>query len=184
MNQLKEKASKLFHENLRTVKDWPKAGIEFIDIFKTVTSNSELNSLIINCFKEQYADKGIGVIAGLEARGFIFGAQLAYAMNLPFVPIRKLGKSPPPVVQVEYELEYGTDTIEIESMLISKGDRVLIVDDLIATGGTAQAATNLLKKIGASVQHFACIVELSELPWKTQVLKEVEVFFITSFPKK
>ena len=183
MTSLKEKAADLFHNNLRTVKDWPKEGVEFLDILKTVAYQPEVNKAVIDCFVDHYKDNGIDAIAGVEARGFIFGAQLAYAMNLPFISVRKVGKSPPPVIQVEYDLEYGTDTLELEEVLVEDGMQVLLVDDLIATGGTARAATELLEKAGAKVPYFAFIVELSDLPWKEKVPEGVEVFFVTDFPK-
>ena len=104
-------------------------------------------------------------------------------MNLPFVSVRKAGKSPPPVYQVEYDLEYGTDTLEIEEVLVKEGMNIALVDDLIATGGTARAATELLEKAGAKVPHFAFIVELSDLPWEEKIPKGVEVFVVTDFPK-
>ena len=178
-----KRASNLFHDNLRTVKDWPKEGIEFLDILKTVAFQPEVNAAVIDCFMDYYKDADIDAVAGVEARGFIFGAQLSYALHLPLVPIRKSGKCPPPISTVEYELEYGTDTLELESVLIEEGMKVLLIDDLIATGGTANAAIKLLKNAGAEVPYAAFIVELRELDWKSQIQEGTEVFCVTDFPK-
>ena len=132
---------------IRTVPHWPKEGIMFKDI-TTLLKDPEGFKETINLLYERYADKKIDIVIGIESRGFIFGAPLAYLLGCGFVPIRKPGKLPAECVSEEYTLEYGKDKIEIHKDAINKGDRVLIVDDLIATAGTASAARNLVKMAG------------------------------------
>src|SRR3989338_2530402 len=129
---------------IRTIPNWPKPGIMFRDI-TTLLQNPEAFAYCIQQFKEHYQTKKITKIAGIESRGFIFGAALAYEMHLPFVLIRKKGKLPAETVAQEYQLEYGTNTIEVHKDAIEKGDQVLIIDDLIATGGTMGAACKLVE---------------------------------------
>ncbi|MCB0317127.1 MAG: adenine phosphoribosyltransferase [Bdellovibrionales bacterium] len=183
IKNLKNKAAELFHENLITVQDWPKEGVEFLDMLKTVTYQPLVNQAVIECFVDYYKNKKIDAIAGVEARGLIFGAQLSYAMKLPFIPVRKPGKLPPPVISIEYDLEYGSDVLEVEVSTIKQGMEVLLFDDVIATGGTAIAAYNLLTQAGASLNNFAFIVEISELPWREKIPSGVEVFTVTKFPR-
>ena len=147
---------------IRTVPDWPKPRVQFRDItplFQTPVLWAEL----IAHFAERYQNEKLDAIAGMEARGFIFGASLAHAMNLPFVPIRKQGKLPYQTLSESYELEYGTATVEIHTDACQKGDRVLLVDDLIATGGTLLAGQKLLQRLGAEVIEAAVVIDLPEL---------------------
>ena len=129
---------------IRTIPNWPKPGIMFRDI-TTLIKNPGAFRYCIQQFKNYYNNKDITAIAGIESRGFIFGAALAYEMGLPLVLIRKKGKLPAETISQEYILEYGTDTLEIHQDAIEKGDRVLIIDDLIASGGTALAACKITR---------------------------------------
>jgi len=147
---------------IRTVPHWPKQGIMFRDI-TTLLKDPEGFKETIDLLYNRYKDKKIDKVIGIESRGFIFGAPLAYLLGCGFIPVRKPGKLPAECESEEYTLEYGTDKIEIHKDAISKGERVLIVDDLIATAGTANAARNLVKKLGAVVVECAFIVELIDL---------------------
>lgn len=147
---------------IRTVEHWPKMGVMFRDI-TTLLKDPVGFKLCLNDFIHRYLDKQIDVIIGIDSRGFILGGALAYALNKGFVPIRKKGKLPAETEQEEYELEYGTDTVEIHKDAISKGQKVLIIDDLIATGGTALAAAKLVKKLHGEILEFAFIVDLPDL---------------------
>lgn len=150
------------HGIIRTVPNWPKPGVQFRDItplFQTPVLWAEL----IAHFVERYRNEKLDAIAGMEARGFIFGAALAHAMNLPFIPIRKQGKLPYQTLSESYELEYGTAIVEIHTDACEKGDRVLLVDDLIATGGTLLAGQKLLQGLGAVVIEAAVVINLPEL---------------------
>src|SRR3989338_4006151 len=149
-------------QHIRTIPNWPKLGIMFRDI-TTLIQNPAAFQYCIQQFKAQYQDKNITKIAGIESRGFIFGAALAYEMNLPFILIRKKGKLPAETVSQEYQLEYGTDKIEVHTDSISAGDMVLIADDLIATGGTALAACQLVEKLHGTVAGLAFVINLPEL---------------------
>ena len=166
-------------ESIRTVPDWPKEGIMFRDI-TTLLLNPEAFKQTIDKLVEHYKDKDITKIAGIESRGFIFGSVLAKELGLPFVIIRKPGKLPAEVVSQEYELEYGTDKIEMHKDSVIDGDKVLIVDDLIATGGTARAACDLIEKVGGKVSGLAFIVNLPELKG-IEKLKEYETFYLVEF---
>lgn len=147
---------------IRTVPDWPKPGIMFRDI-TTLLKDPEGLKLCVNDLLARYNTKDIDIVAAIDSRGFILGGTLAYLMGKGFVPIRKKGKLPSATVREEYELEYGTDSIEIHRDAIAKGQNVLIVDDLIATGGTALAAANLVRKLGGNVVELAFIVDLPDL---------------------
>lgn len=158
---------------IRDIPDFPKDGILFRDI-TTLLQNSDGFNHVINRLAETYADHDIDYVAGIESRGFIFGTPLAYRLSSGFVPIRKPGKLPAAVHTMEYELEYGTDRLEIHQDAIPSGSRVLIVDDLLATGGTAAAAAQLIDKTGAELFGFAFIIELMALAGRSK-LPEVPV---------
>ncbi len=162
-----EKHSKI-KSMIRTIPHWPKKGIMFRDITTLLKDREGFNSMI-DVFVERYADKEIDVIVGIESRGFITGAILANRLGKGFVPIRKLGKLPAETVQEEYELEYGTDKIEVHRDAINKGTKVLLVDDLIATGGTALAACKLITKLGGKVVECSFIVDLQDLGGKKKL---------------
>jgi adenine phosphoribosyltransferase len=147
---------------IREVPDFPKPGILFRDI-TTLLQNQQGLRYVIDSLTSGFADQKIDYVAGIESRGFIFGAPLAYSLRAGFVPIRKPGKLCSAVNSVEYALEYGTDRLEIHQDAIPTGARVLIVDDLMATGGTAAAAAQLVQQTGGKLVSFAFIIELTDL---------------------
>lgn len=147
---------------IRTIPNFPKEGIMFRDITSLLLDPEGLQ-LTVDKFVEKYRDQEIDIVAGIEARGFILGPIIAYKLGLGFVPIRKKGKLPGQTISTEYELEYGTDTIEIHTDSIKKGQKVLVVDDLLATGGTAKGAIELIEKSGGKIFELAFIVDLPEL---------------------
>jgi len=164
---------------IRTVPHWPKEGIMFRDI-TTLLKDAQGFKETIDLLHKRYKDKKIDKVVGIESRGFIFGAPLAYLLGCGFVPIRKPGKLPAECESEEYTLEYGKDKIEIHKDAINKGDRVLIVDDLIATAGTASAARNLVKKLGGVIIECAFIVELTDLKGRDK-LKGENVYSVVEF---
>lgn len=149
-------------DHIRTVSHWPAPGVQFRDI-TPLLQNPKVFRVLIDAFVHRYMDRRPDVVAGLDARGFILGAVVAYELNVGFVPIRKKGKLPFTTVQETYELEYGSATVELHTDAVKAGDRVLLIDDLIATGGTMMAGKKLLEKLGASVMEGAAIVDLPEL---------------------
>jgi len=149
-------------QQIRTVPDWPEQGVQFRDI-TPLLSNPRAFRVLIDQFVHRYFDVRPDAIAGLDARGFIIGSVLAYELNVGFVPIRKKGKLPFTTVQETYELEYGSATVEMHTDAVKAGDRVLLIDDLIATGGTMMAGKRLLERLGAEVIEGAAIVDLPEL---------------------
>jgi len=155
-------------KTVRTIPNWPKKGIMFKDI-TTLLNNSEAFKSTCNLLYEHYKNKGVQKVAGIESRGFIFGSVLAEKLSVGFVPIRKPGKLPAKTIKEEYELEYGTDCIEIHEDAIKLGEKVVIIDDLIATGGTAKAALNLVRKIGGEVLECAFIIDLTGLGGKEKL---------------
>ena len=147
---------------IRSVNDFPKPGIVFRDI-TTALKEPEVLREMIDYLCDQFKDVKIDYIAGIESRGFIFGMPMAYKLNAGFVPIRKPNKLPAATYSQEYELEYGTDKIEVHQDAFPQGANVLIVDDLLATGGTAEAACKLVKKTGANLVGIAFLIELEDL---------------------
>ena len=147
---------------IRTVPHWPKKGIMFRDI-TTLLKDPVGLKICIEDFVKRYKDKDIDVVVGIDSRGFILGGAIAYLLNKGFVPVRKKGKLPAETESEEYALEYGTDVVEIHKDAIEKGQKVLIVDDLIATGGTATAAAKLVKKLHGEIVEIAFIVDLPDL---------------------
>jgi adenine phosphoribosyltransferase len=147
---------------IREVPDFPKKGILFYDITTLLKDKKGLATLI-DAMAEHYINKSVDLIVGIEARGFIFGPALAYRLNAGFVPVRKPKKLPAETARVTYDLEYGTDTLEIHKDAVAKGQRVVIVDDLLATGGTATACVQLVKSIGGEVAGLGFAVELDFL---------------------
>ena len=148
--------------NIRTVPDWPQPGVMFRDI-TPLLQNPKTLRVLIGLFVHRYRDQKLDLVAGIDARGFILGAIVAFELNLGFVPIRKKGKLPFTTVAEEYELEYGNATVELHADACKPGDRVLLIDDLIATGGTMMAGKRLLERLGAIVVEGAAIVDLPEL---------------------
>ena len=166
---------------IRTVPDWPKQGIMFRDI-TTLLKDKEGYNHMIELLVERYKDMKIDVVAGIESRGFITGSVLAHRLGVGFVPIRKPGKLPAETVSEEYSLEYGKDKIEIHTDAIEKGDKVLLVDDLIATGGTAIAACNLIKKLGGDIVECSFIVDLPDIGGKKKLIDAgFKVFNLVEF---
>lgn len=149
-------------DKIRAVNDFPKPGIIFRDI-TTALKDAETMKTIIDYLCEQFKDEKIDYIAGIESRGFIIGMPMAYNLNAGFVPIRKPNKLPAATYSEEYSLEYGTDKIEVHQDAFPEGANVLIVDDLLATGGTAEAACKLVKKTGANLVGIAFLIELEAL---------------------
>lgn len=147
---------------IRNVPDFPKPGIQFKDITTVLLQPSAMRQ-IVQGWAARYADYRLDAIVGVEARGFIFGAALAYEMNLPFVPARKKGKLPAETVSESFALEYGTDTVEMHVDALKTGQRVIIVDDLLATGGTVEAVARLARRLGAEPVEAAFVVELPPL---------------------
>ncbi|GAB2454357.1 adenine phosphoribosyltransferase [Comamonas humi] len=150
--------------HIRTVPDWPAPGVQFRDI-TPLLQNPRVFHVLIDAFVHRYMDRDRrpDVVAGLDARGFILGSVIAYQLKVGFVPIRKKGKLPFTTVEETYELEYGSATVELHADAVQPGDKVLLVDDLIATGGTMMAGKKLLEKLGAQVTEGAAIVDLPEL---------------------
>jgi adenine phosphoribosyltransferase len=168
---------------IRTVPDYPKKGIMFRDI-TTLIKDPVGFRLVVDSLTQRYihADFDFDTIVGIESRGFIIGAALAYTLGKGFIPIRKKGKLPAEVMSQEYSLEYGTDRIEIHADALGKGERVLLVDDLLATGGTALAAAALIEKLGAVVVEMAFIVDLPDVGGKKKLTdKGYRVFALTEF---
>ena len=151
-------------QHIRTVSDWPAPGVQFRDI-TPLLQNPKVFRVLIDAFVHRYMDldKRPDVVAGLDARGFILGSVIAYELNVGFVPIRKKGKLPFTTVEEAYELEYGSATVELHTDAVKPGDKVLLIDDLIATGGTMMAGKKLIEKLGATVMEGAAIVDLPEL---------------------
>ncbi|MDO9405326.1 MAG: adenine phosphoribosyltransferase [Polaromonas sp.] len=156
--------SQFLKDHMRTVPDWPAPGVQFRDITPLLQEPAVFR-VLIEAFVQRYRDPALrpDVVAGLDARGFILGAVVAYELNVGFVPIRKKGKLPFTTVEETYELEYGSATVELHTDAVTPGQKVLLIDDLIATGGTMMAGRRLLEKLGATVIEGAAIVDLPEL---------------------
>ena len=159
-------------QEIKEIPDFPKKGIIFKDIVP-IFQNPILVQQIINTKKELYQGK-VDAVAGIESRGFLIGLPLALELNVPFVMIRKKGKLPPPVVSQMYKLEYGEATIEVQTEMIQKNQKILIHDDILATGGTALATISLIEKLGASVYGLDFLMEIADLGGKEK-LKEYNV---------
>ena len=155
---------------IREIPDWPKKGILFYDV-TTLLKQGRCLALTIDGLVAPYKGKQVDMVVGIEARGFIFAPAVAYALQTGFVPVRKPGKLPAASFQMEYELEYGTDKLEIHQDAIAPGMRVLIVDDLIATGGTAKAVAEMVERMGATVIGLNFVVELTFLHGREKLAK-------------
>jgi adenine phosphoribosyltransferase len=164
---------------IRDIPDFPQKGILFKDITPLLQDKAAFHAAM-DRLAAHYAGAGIEAVIGVESRGFIFGAVLAYLLNCGFVPVRKFGKLPYQTVTVEYELEYGTNIVEIHTDAIKPGQRVLIVDDLLATGGTVSAAMELVEKLGGHIAGIAFLVELTFLRGREQ-LKGHDVFALIKY---
>lgn len=166
---------------VRTIPDYPKPGIQFRDITTLLADGPGLRQ-VISSFAERYADRRIDKVAGIEARGFILGGALAERLHVGFIPIRKKGKLPAETVGHEYELEYGTDRVEIHLDAVKPGERVVLLDDLVATGGTACAGLALLRQLGATVVEACFVIDLPELAGRTRIEADgCETFALIDF---
>ena len=166
-------------DKIRTVAHWPIQGVMFRDI-TTLMQDADAFRETCDQFYERYKDMAIDKVVGIDARGFIFGAVLAYRLGVGFVPVRKKGKLPPETISEEYALEYGTAAVEMNKHGITPGEKVLIVDDLIATGGTIYAATRLVEQLGGRIVECAFIVGLPDLNGRDKI-KAYNVFTLTEF---
>lgn len=168
-------------ETLRDVVDFPKPGIVFKDITPVLKDSTLCNEITV-ALKEQLKSVEIDVVAGIESRGFLFGLVLAQALNVPFVPIRKAGKLPYKTIKESYDLEYGSATLEVHEDAFEMGQKVLIHDDLLATGGTVVAASKLVKQLGAEVAGYSFIISLDFLNGKERLNKfSSTIFALVSF---
>lgn len=166
---------------IREVPDFPKKGILFYDI-TTLLKDKVGFATLIDALSEHYLNEHVDAVLAIEARGFIFGPALAYRLNAGFVPIRKPGKLPAETVKWSYELEYGIDTLEIHKDAIQPGQKVIIVDDLLATGGTASACVQLAKSLGAQISGLGFVVELDFLNGRKK-FEGIEVFSLLHYDK-
>lgn len=166
---------------IRGVPDFPKPGILFYDI-TTLLKDKLGFAKLIDSMSEYYLDKNVDLVMGIEARGFIFGPALAYRLNAGFAPIRKPKKLPAKTIRQTYDLEYGSDTLEVHEDAIVPGQRVVIVDDLLATGGTARASVELAKKLGAEIVGLAFVVELDALKGRDKLVGH-DVLSLIHYPE-
>ncbi|MBP1531956.1 MAG: adenine phosphoribosyltransferase [Alphaproteobacteria bacterium] len=166
--------------SIRNVPDFPKSGIQFKDI-TTAIKQPQILQEIITTIAAQYQNQHIDYVVGIESRGFIFGAALAYALKCGFVPIRKPNKLPAQTISQEYALEYGTDKLEIHTDAIAEASKVLIIDDLLATGGTAAAAAKLVQRLHANIVGFAFIIELTALQGSKSLQQYADVYSLLKY---
>jgi len=169
----------LLEKSIRNIPDFPKPGILFRDV-TTLIQNKDAFKKSVDLLSKKYKNKGFDKVVGVEARGFIFGAAVAYKIGAGFVPVRKKGKLPYKAISVTYELEYGTDTLEIHKDAITSGEKVLIIDDLLATGGTVKAVTELVNRLGGKISGIGFVIELVDLKGKEK-LKDYPVFSLIKF---
>lgn len=165
---------------IRSIPDFPKPGILFKDI-TTALKDSETLKKMIDFICEKFKDEKIDYVVGLESRGFIFGMPVAYNLNAGFIPVRKPNKLPAKTLKETYELEYGTDSLEIHEDALKKGDKVLIIDDLLATGGTCAAACNLVARTGADITGCAFVIELDELKGRNKLPKNAKILSMINY---
>ena len=175
----KQKIASHLKKAIRTIPHFPKQGVMFRDI-TTLLQNPEAFKKTCDELYKRYKDKKVDVVVGIESRGFVFGAVLAYMLGVGFVPVRKPGKLPHKTIKEEYELEYGKDAVEMHADAIKKGQRALIVDDLIATGGTGCATIKLVERLGGKVVECCFVIELPELKGREK-LKGYPVFKLVEF---
>ncbi|MFZ0631669.1 MAG: adenine phosphoribosyltransferase [Acidobacteriaceae bacterium] len=164
---------------IRTIPDFPKPGILFYDI-TTLLKDPKGFAMLIDALAQYYMDKDVDLVLGIEARGFIFGPALAYRLNAGFVPVRKPRKLPGPTARVTYDLEYGSDTLEIHQDAIEPGQRVVLVDDLLATGGTMEATTRLVQQLGGTIAGLGFAIELDFLKGRDR-LRDYDVFSLLHY---
>lgn len=169
----------LLEKSIRNIPDFPKPGILFRDI-TTLMQNKAAFKKAVDLLAKKYKTKKIDKVVGVEARGFIFGAAVAHKIGAGFVPVRKHGKLPYKTISTTYELEYGTDTLEIHKDAITSGEKVLIIDDLLATGGTIKAVTGLVKQLGGKISGIGFVIELVNLKGKDK-FKEYPIYSLVKF---
>jgi len=174
-----QKSCEYIKSKVRSIPDWPIKGVIFRDI-TTLLQDPAAHREIAVIFYNRYADKNIEKIVGIDARGFLFGSVLAYKLDIGFIPIRKNGKLPNKTISESYTLEYGEETIEIHEDALTRGERVVIIDDLMATGGTIGAAVNLVEKLGGDIVECAFVVELPDLKGREK-LGDRKAFSIVEF---
>lgn len=174
MDAVKDSILDLIKANIRNIPDFPKSGIQFKDI-TPLLKNPDTLELTSQLLARPFREKKIDYVIGLESRGFLFGTNLAQDLHAGFIPIRKPGKLPADTISATYALEYGEDSIEIHSDAFSKGDRILIHDDLIATGGSAVAATELVEELGGVVVGYSFIVALKALDGKSNLPTNTDI---------
>ena len=171
----------LIKNSIKSIPDYPKPGILFRDV-TSLMEDPEAYRATMQILIERYKDKGITKVIGTEARGFLFGAPLALELGVGFVPVRKPGKLPREVIGESYELEYGQDTLEIHVDAIKEGDKVLLVDDLLATGGTIEATTKLVRRLGGIVEDAAFVINLPDIGGEERLKGiDLNVFSICDF---
>jgi len=168
----------VFKSQIRDIPDFPKQGILFRDI-TTLLKDGDAFKRAVDKFTAFYQNEGVDKVVGIESRGFIFGAPLAYNLGAGFVPVRKPGKLPSDIYEATYELEYGQDTLNIHQDAISPGQKVLLVDDLLATGGTMGAAVQLVKRLGGIVVGIAFLVELTDLKGREKLAGQSVLSLVT-----
>ncbi len=168
-----------FKNKIRSIMDFPKEGINFRDI-TTVLKDREAFSECIKQMADHLRDKNVDIIVGPEARGFLIGAPLAYELGVGFVPVRKPGKLPSETISFEYELEYGADKLEMHRDAIEKGQRVAVIDDLLATGGTALSTCKMIEKLGGEVATVGFFIELEDIKGR-EVLANYDIFSLVKF---
>ena len=172
----------LIKNSIKTIPDYPKPGIFFRDI-TSLLERPEAYAASIRLLTDHYRDKGLTKVVGTEARGFLFGAPVALALGVGFVPVRKPGKLPRATLSENYELEYGVDTLEIHQDAIAAGDKVLVVDDLLATGGTIEATVKLIRRLGGEVHDAAFVINLADLGGEERLKNmAVESYSLVVFP--
>jgi adenine phosphoribosyltransferase len=174
----KENTEKLI-KSIRSIPNFPISGITFRDI-TTLLKEGDLFAESVDYLYDNFREKEIDTVVGIESRGFIFGAAMAYKLNAGFVPVRKPGKLPAETFSEEYELEYGADQLEIHKDALTKNNKVLIVDDLLATGGSAMATCKLVEKTGATIQGIAFLIELAFLKGR-KLIDKYDIFSLISF---
>ncbi len=166
-------------DSIRSIKDWPIKGVIFRDV-TTLMQNPEAFRKSCDILYDRYKGSNLDKIVGIDARGFVFGAVLAYKLGIGFVPVRKKGKLPFNTIEESYSLEYGKDTLEIHEDAVEEGEKVVIVDDLIATGGTIGATVKLVKRLGADIVECAFVVELPDLNGREKIQGH-KIYAITEF---
>jgi adenine phosphoribosyltransferase len=181
MNEKHDAAAEYLKSVIRNVPDFPKPGIQFKDI-TTVWEDPGTFRKSVDLMRARYEGRGIDKVVGAEARGFIVGSPLAYLLGAGFVPVRKKGKLPAEQIEVTYELEYGTDTLTMHRDAIGRGEKVLVVDDLLATGGTLGAIVKLIEKLGGEIVEAAVLVELTFLKGRESI--DVPVYSLIRFDEE